>query len=360
MTSPTYIIAEAGVNHNGSMETAFKLINLAVKAGADAVKFQTFKTELSLSKNAPKPEYQIQTTGDVETQFEMAKKLELGHTEHRELLAHCQKNNIQFLSTAFDLPSLDLLVDELKVPRLKVPSGDILNGPLVLKIAQTGLPTIVSTGMCTLGEVEQALGVLAFGYLNDESKTPSLEALRLAYASPEGQKALKEKVTLLHCTTEYPTPFCDVNLCAMDSLKAAFGLSTGLSDHTSGISVSLAAVARGASLVEKHFTLDKSMPGPDHQASLSPDELIALVKSIREIEEALGNSVKVPAHSEIKNIAIARKSLVAATPIKKGELFTPDNLTCLRPGSGILAINYWEWLGKPARRDYEPDTLIDE
>lgn len=355
----TYIIAEAGVNHNGSLEMAKQLIDVAAEAGADVVKFQTFKTERALSKNAPKADYQVKTTGEEESQFEMVKKLELDQAAHEELIAHCKLRGIQFLSTPFDFESVDLLAGHFDLPRLKVPSGEITNAPLMLKMARTGKPLIVSTGMCTLGEVEQALGVLAYGYTQPADAIPTLKDFQAAYCSPEGQAALQENVVVLHCTTEYPAPFDDVNLRAMDTLATSFGLPIGFSDHTEGISIPIAAVARGAVVIEKHITLDRNLPGPDHKASLEPDQLKAMVEAIREVEVSLGRAMKVPAPSELKNITIARKSLVAARDIQEGEVFTEENLTVKRPGSGISPMYYWEWIGKTAKRSYTEDEVID-
>ncbi|HEX3047551.1 MAG TPA: N-acetylneuraminate synthase [Bacillota bacterium] len=353
----TFIIAEAGVNHNGSLEMARRLVEVAAKAGADAIKFQTFRAQKLTSKTAPKAAYQIQTDGSNESQQAMLARLELGEQAHRVLIEDCRKLGILFLSTPFDLESLVLLAESLDLPRLKLSSGEITNGLLLLRSAQYGKPVILSTGMSTLGEVEAALGVLAFGYLSSKGQ-PSAAAFGQAYQSDEGQKQLQEKVTLLHCTTEYPAPFAEVNLEAMDTLKSAFRLPVGLSDHTPGIAIPIAAVARGAAMVEKHFTLDKGLPGPDHQASLEPEELRTMVRSIREVEAALGNYLKVPTTSELKNVSIVRKSLVANCQIKQGELFTEENLTMKRPGTGLSPMWYWEILGKKADRDYQPDEPV--
>jgi N-acetylneuraminate synthase len=353
----TYIIAEAGVNHNGSLDMAKQLIDIATEAGAGAVKFQTFKAGNIVSKNAPKAEYQTKTTGGTETQLQMIKRLELDEVAHKVLVEHCRRRGIQFLSTPFDLESVDLLVGALNLPRLKMPSGEITNAPLLLKAARTGKPVILSTGMSTLGEVEMALAVLAFGY-TCPGQNPSVAAFKEAYFSETGRQALKEKVVLLHCTTEYPAPFGDVNLRAMDTLGTAFGLPVGLSDHTPGVAIPVAAVARGAVVIEKHFTLDRNLPGPDHKASLEPGELKAMVQSIRQVEQALGVSCKVPAVSEVKNMPVARKSLVAAKDIQPGELFTEENLAVKRPGTGISPVHYWEWLGKVAERAYKEDEVI--
>lgn len=351
-----YIIAEAGVNHNGSLEMARQLIEVAVAAGADAVKFQTFKAEKVISRFAHKAEYQKQTTDRRENQLEMVRKLELDPVAHEQLFACCRGKKIEFISTPFDLDSVDLLV-RLGVSRLKIPSGEITNAPLLLRIAQTGLPVIMSTGMSTLGEVEAALGVLAFGYLGRDVK-PSLDNFQRALGEPEGQRILKERVTLLHCTTEYPAPFEDVNLRAMHTMATAFGLPVGYSDHTSGISVPLAAVACGATVIEKHFTLNKDLPGPDHQASLDPQELREMIRGIRQVEAALGSNYKLPAPSELKNREIVRRSLVAVHRIRRGERFSENNLTSKRPGTGVSPMQYWDWLGKEAERDFGEDEVI--
>lgn len=358
-TDNVFIIAEAGVNHNGSLEMAKKLIDAAAEAGADAVKFQTFKSNQVISKFAEKAAYQKQTTGNEESQLEMVKKLELDEAAHFELREYCVQKDIEFLSTPFDLESVDLLVEKMGVSLLKVPSGEITNGPLLLKVAQTGLPVILSTGMAVLGEIEQALGVLAFGYLYPDGK-PSIHAFQAAYTSTAGRQILKEKVMLLHCTTEYPAPLEDVNLLAMDTMRAAFGLPVGYSDHTEGIVVPIAAVARGANIIEKHFTLDKNLPGPDHKASLEPGELREMVQAIRQVEKALGTAVKAPSPSEHKNKDIARKSLVAAEDIQAGQVWTEQNLTTKRPGTGISPMRFWELLGKTVGKSYKEDEVLTE
>ena len=303
----TLIIAEAGVNHNGSLDMAKLMIDAAVKAGADVVKFQTGKPENVISRNAAKAEYQLQTTGSGESQLEMVKKLELKKSDYHILVQHCKKQAIQFLSTPFDLDSVDFLSQTLGTPLLKLPSGEVTNPPLLFKSAQTGKPVILSTGMSTLGEVETALSILALGYLHPE-EDPSMMKAQAAFCSEEGQHILNENVTVLHCTTEYPAPFESVNLRKMDTLRSSFGLPVGLSDHSSGIAISIAAVARGAKIIEKHFTLDRSLPGPDHKASLEPDEFRAMVEGIRAVDKALGKSVKIPATVELKNKSIVRRS----------------------------------------------------
>lgn len=355
-THHTYIIAEAGVNHNGSLEMAKKLVEVAAESGADAVKFQTFKADKLVSRLAPKAEYQTKTTDVDESQHEMIRKLELDEHAHETLIEHCKVCGIEFLSTPFDLESVDLLAGRFDLPCIKIPSGDITNAPLLLKIAQTGKPVILSTGMSTLGEIEDALGVLALGYLSNS--TPSIAAFRTAYCSCEGQAILQDKVTLLHCTTEYPAPLEDVNLKVMDTLRSAFGLPVGYSDHTEGITVPITAVARGAVIIEKHFTLDRTLPGPDHTASLEPGELKHMVSAIRVVEQALGSGRKHPTPSELKNMRVARKSLVASCTITAGEPFTAENLAAKRPGNGLSPMQYWDSIGMIAQRAFDKDELI--
>lgn len=334
MTFPTYIIAEAGVNHNGDIELAKQLIDVAADAGADAVKFQTFKADTLVTRNAKKADYQSQNTGTTESQYEMLRKLELSVEMHRDLIAHCAKRNIVFLSTGFDIQSIDLLVS-LGQSLLKVPSGEITNLPYLRHIGQLGKPVILSTGMSTMGDIEAAISVL------------------------EQSGTTRKNIIVLHCTTEYPTPMTEVNLRAMQSINNAFGVSVGYSDHTSGIEVAIAATAMGATVIEKHFTLNRSLPGPDHKASLEPLELKAMVTSIRNIELALGDGIKRLTASELKNKPIARKSLVASKPIKTGELFSAQNLTAKRPGTGISPMRWDEVVGKVASRDYSVDELIE-
>lgn len=352
-----YIIAEAGVNHNGSLERAKEMVRAAAKAGADAIKFQTFKAENLVSKSAPKAAYQLHATNKKETQYEMLKRLQLDAAMHKELLQCCKEQNIEFLSTPFDSKSLALLAGDFHLPKIKIPSGEITNAPFILEIAQTQKPVILSTGMSFLGEIETALSVLAFGYLGNGGK-PSLKVFEHAYSSDEGQLVLREKVTLLHCTTEYPALYAEVNLRCIDTLKRAFGLPVGYSDHTEGIAIPLAAAARGASVIEKHFTLDRNLEGPDHKASLEPNELESMVLGIRQIEQALGTGRKAPARSELKNKNIVRKSLVAKTAIQQGEVFTNGNITAKRPGSGISPFAYWDNLGKKAMKDYQKDEQV--
>lgn len=353
-----YVIAEAGVNHNGSVSLAKELIDCAVEARANAVKFQTFKAERVVSHFAPKAPYQKLRCGEEETQLEMLKKLELSHEAHFELFSYCKAKDIEFLSTPFDDESLHFLARSVKVARLKIPSGEAVTAPLLLQAARTGLPLIVSTGMSDLSEVEDILGVLAYGYVYDADAVPSKVKFQEAYRQVGCDTGFSQRITLLHCTSAYPTPFQEVNLYAMDTLRDRFRLQVGLSDHTPGIAVSIAAVARGAKVIEKHFTLDKKLPGPDHQASLEPHELKQLVQSIREVEQALGDGTKRPTPSETVNLAAARKSLVASCAIKAGDVFTEKNVTCKRPGTGLSPFHYWELLGKKAGRAYAPDELI--
>ena len=353
----TYIIAEAGVNHNGDISLAKELILAAADAGADAVKFQTFKAEKLASKKAPKADYQNKTTDSEESQLDMLRKLELPLDAYTELMALCEEKGIEFLSTPFVEDSLKFLVNECQLKLMKIPSGEITNAPFLLAVARTKLPIIISTGMSTLGDIENALMVLSFGYL--ESGEPlNKEAFLKAYLKANENGILHDKVKLLHCTTEYPAPFSEVNLSAMDTMRQAFGLEVGYSDHTEGIVIPMAAVARGAKIIEKHFTLDKSMPGPDHKASLDPDELKAMVTGIRQIEKAIGKGIKVPADSELSNISIVRKSLVASKPIQKGEIISKDNIAIKRPGNGKSPMSYWETPGKSVDKNYLEDEVI--
>lgn len=329
------IIAEAGVNHNGNIENAFKLIDAAVDAGVDYVKFQTFKSENLVSKSAKKADYQIQNTGNsTDSQFEMLKKLELSHENHKILIDYCKQKNIHFFSTAFDLESLKYLKD-IGLDLVKIPSGEITNLPYLRIAAKLFKKVILSTGMCTMEDIEAAINV----FLKENIS--------------------KENITILHCNTEYPTPMNDVNLKAMLSIHKKFGTKIGYSDHTLGTEVPIAAVALGASVIEKHFTLDKTMSGPDHAASLEPDELTAMVLAIRNVEKAIsGSGLKEPSPSELKNIEIARKSIVAKTFIKKGIIFSEENITIKRPGNGISPMKWDDVIGQTANQDFEEDQLI--
>lgn len=335
MSKHVLIIAEAGVNHNGSLKLAKQLIDKAVEAGVDIIKFQTFKSEKLVSKVAKQAEYQQRNIGKKdEGQLAMLKKLELSQADHEELITYCNEKGIRFFSTAFDMDSIDYL-HSLNMGLWKIPSGEITNYPYLRKIAQYQEPVILSTGMCELADIEAALNVLLqFG-------------------------VKKEQVTILHCNTEYPTPFTDVNLKAMLEIGEKFGVQIGYSDHTKGVEVPIAAVALGATVIEKHFTLDKNMEGPDHKASLEPDELKAMVSAIRNIEQALGSGHKTISESERKNIEIARKSIVAACPIKAGELLTEENLTIKRPGNGINPMRWNEVVGTRAIQDYNEEDSIE-
>lgn len=355
-----YIIAEAGVNHNGDRKISFELIDAAVEAGADAVKFQTFKAENLVTKDAIKADYQNRNTSVNESQFNMLKRLELDHKLHYELIDYCKKKGITFLSTAFDHSSLAFLVEQLGLETLKISSGDLTNAPLLLAHAQTDCDLILSTGMSTSDEIQQALGVIAFGLIKANKFTePSIRNFEKAFSSDEGQRLLKKKVTILHCTTEYPAPEEELNLNAIKSLRNSFKLKTGYSDHSSGINASIIAVSLGAEIIEKHFTIDKNLEGPDHKASLTPDELISLVDAIRMTEKAMGIDVKAPTSSELKNIPIARKSIIAAKNIKKGDVFTHENLTIKRPGLGISPMKFWEVIGKKSKDNFTQDTFIE-
>ncbi len=330
--SKIFIIAEAGVNHNGDMETAKKLVDVAAAAGADAVKFQTFRAEKLVCKNAKKAEYQMETTDVAESQFEMLKKLELTLQMHEELMAYCRQKGIRFLSTPFDVDSLHYLV-ECGIELIKLPSGEITNYPLLREAARSGKKIILSTGMSTLDEVRNAVDVLKENGGTD--------------------------ITALHCNTEYPTPYADVNLAAMKTIRDEIGVPVGYSDHTTGIEIPIAAAALGAVVIEKHFTLDRNMEGPDHKASLEPDELAEMVRAVRHIELAIGDGRKEPSQSEKKNMDIARKSIVAGCDIKAGEAFTEENVTAKRPGTGLSPMLWNQVIGQKAKRDFVADEMIE-
>jgi N,N'-diacetyllegionaminate synthase len=329
----TFIIAEAGVNHNGSIKLAKKLIDIAVEAKADAVKFQTFKTENVVLKNTQKAEYQKETTNSSESQFDMIKRLEIDIDTHKELIEYCKSKDIMFLSTPFDIDSIHLL-NELELKIFKIPSGEITNLPYLRAIGKLNKKVILSTGMANIDEIAEALDVLI------------------------SAGTIKEDITILHANTMYPTPMEDVNLNAMLTIANRFEIAYGYSDHTLGIEVDIAAVAMGASIIEKHFTIDNSMEGPDHKASLEPNELKAMVCAIRNIEKAMGNGIKEPSKSESVNIETIRKSIVAKKSIKKGDLFTEENLTTKRPGSGTSPMKWDSLIGKESTKDYQEDELI--
>ena len=327
-----FIIAEAGVNHNGSLELAKEMIDMAKLAGVDCIKFQTFQTEDLVSRYASKAEYQKVHTDSDESQFDMLKKLELSFNDFIVLKEYCERKDIEFMSTAFGMDSINFL-ENLGIKRLKIPSGEITNLPYLIKIAKLNKPIIMSTGMSTLKEIEFACSILTANGAND--------------------------VTLLHCTTDYPAPFEDVNLNAIKTIKDKFNLPVGYSDHTLGVEVTIAAVAMGATVIEKHFTLDNNMSGPDHMASLEPAELNYMVKAIRNVEIALGKDLKVPSCSEMKNMEVARKSIIAKSNIKQGDFFTENNLTIKRPGTGISPMKWFDILGKRAIKDFKEDELIE-
>lgn len=351
MTASPFIIAEAGVNHDGDLDRALELVDAAAAADADAVKFQTFRADALASRHAATAPYQ-KAAGAGEDQRAMLRRLEMTDAMHQAVIARCAERGIEFLSTPFDPGSLAYLIGTKALKRLKLGSGEVTNGPLLLAAARTGLPLILSTGMATLDEIDAALGVLAFGY-GGGTGVPGTTAFQAA-----DRGVLKDRLILLHCTTAYPAPADSINLRAMDQLAEVFGLPVGLSDHSRGHHVSLAAAARGAVVIEKHFTLDRRLPGPDHAASLEPGELARMVAELREVAAALGDGRKAPAAAEAANAAVARKSLVAARPIRPGEVFTPDMLACKRPGTGLNPMRLWDLCGRPARRGYEPDEAI--
>jgi N,N'-diacetyllegionaminate synthase len=328
------IIAEAGVNHNGDINLARQLIDVAAEAGADLIKFQTFKADNLVAKHAEKADYQNQITDASESQYDMIRNLELTRDMHVPLIVYCQSQGVHFFSTGFDTESIDLLV-ELGLEKFKIPSGEITNLPYLRHVGQYGKPVILSSGMATLDEIEIALNIL------------------------ESAGTLRKKITVLHCNTEYPTPMIDVNLRAMLTIRDTLGVEVGYSDHTSGIEVAIAAVALGATVIEKHFTLDRNLPGPDHQASLEPDELKNMVTAIRNIEEALGDGIKRPSTSESKNISIVRKSLVASRAINAGEVFSAKNVAVKRPGTGLSPMLWDKVLGSKAPRNFSPDELLE-
>jgi len=352
-----YVIAEAGVNHNGERELAFELIDVAAKAGVDAVKFQTFDARKLASASAPKALYQQETTDAAESQLAMLQKLELPRAWHADLQAHAKACGIEFISTAFDGDSLDFLCS-LAIPFFKVPSGELTNGPLLWQFARTGKPLILSTGMATLSEVEQGLAIVAHALCN-EAEPSDMDQVWRCWSDDAARSRLAGHVTLLHCTSQYPTPMAEVNLRAMDTLKQAFGLEVGYSDHTEGLLVPLAAVARGATVIEKHFTLNRSMPGPDHKASLEPAELAEMVKQIRALELALGKPGKSPQPSEWDTRKAARQQVVAAREISSGQRFSRADLTTARSGGGLPATMLWQRVGTVAPRNYGVGEIIE-
>jgi N-acetylneuraminate synthase len=359
MDRRTIIIAEAGVNHNGDCARALALVEAAARAGADAVKFQSFRADKLATAAAAKASYQQVTTGADQSQLDMLRTLELSEDDEQRIAAACASAGITYMSTPFDADSATHLVKQIGVKTLKVGSGDLTNAPLLLHLARFRLPIILSTGMSTLAEVEQALGVIAFGYLHEINKPPVAADFANILLDRQTWAELYRKVTLLHCTTEYPAEPHSINLRAMATLGHAFGLPVGFSDHSRGIHVATAAVALGATMIEKHLTLDRTLPGPDHRASIEPDELAAMISAIRDVELALGDGRKVPAPEEIANRAVARRSLVATSAIRSGEIFSENNIGIKRPGSGISPVEYWAYLGHKAGRDYAANEMLE-
>jgi len=355
----TLVIAEAGVNHNGDTSLAKQLIDVAAAAKADYVKFQTFTAEEVSSADAPLAEYQAANLNSGGSQIEMLKKLELSREQHLILAGHCNKRGIKFLSTPFDVASLRFLNEDINVDLIKIPSGEIVNPLLLIEAGRTHKPIIMSTGMAVMNDIELALGAIAHGRLNSDLPIGE-DSFKAILQSNAGRATISDRISLMHCTTEYPAAFADVNLRAIDTLKTAFGLPVGLSDHSPGISAAIAAVAIGAGIIEKHFTLDQSLPGPDHKASLTPEELHSLIKSIREVEAALGHGRKEPAAIELKNAAIARRSVAAACDIEAGTAITTSHLCFKRPGTGISPMRYLELTGRKAVRKISAGTLISQ
>ena len=355
----TLVIAEAGVNHNGKLDNAIALVEAAARAGADIVKFQTFRANQLVTSSVGRAQYQEAATNSNQSQLSMLEELELSEADFRTLADECAKRKITFMSTPFDEASADFLVRKLGQKTLKVGSGDLTNGPLLLHLARLQRPIILSTGMANLSDVEAALSVLAHGYISDKQPT-NLTDCQTAYNSSSGQQALVKNVTLLQCTTEYPAAPETANLRAMNTLLTAFGLPVGFSDHTKGIHISVAAVALGACVIEKHMTLDKTLPGPDHQASIEPEEFKKMVAAIRETEKALGTGIKAPHSVELANRTIVRRAVVAAKPIAAGEFLSAENMTVKRASSGIPAFGYWPLLGVAASRAYDVDEQIDQ
>lgn len=357
---PVTVIAEAGVNHNGHLDLAMELVDAAAEAGADVVKFQSFRAGEVATEHAPKARYQSRNLGEGGSQLAMLERLELSEAAQGQLQRHCAARGIGFLSTAFDLPSLTFLTEELGLVNLKIPSGELTNAPFVLEHARRAETLVVSTGMATLDEVRLALSVIAFGLTRPEHEQPTADAFATAMASQAGAEALNQRVTLLHCTSDYPAQLADVNLTAMTTMGREFGVHYGYSDHTDGIAVATAAVALGAVVVEKHLTLDRGLPGPDHQASLEPADLHDMVQAIRDVAAALGDGVKRPRGGEIHTRDVARKSVVAIAPIGYGEPFGTHNVGVKRPGTGLSPDRWWALQGDLAGRSYAPGDLIEE
>jgi N-acetylneuraminate synthase len=359
MTHSVYIIAEAGVNHNGSLATAFELVDAACQAGANAIKFQTFSAERLVTKTTSMAPYQQKNIGVTTSQFDMLKSLELQLEDFAKLDAYCKRQGIDFMSTAFDQKSLDELLTISSPPYLKISSGDLIDAPLILHAAQKNIPLILSSGMATSAEIENALSIIAFA----QKKTavpPSIKEFKRAWQEKETRQSVQDNVILMQCTTSYPAPLSSVNLRTMSAFARDFGVKVGFSDHTNGIDAALAACALGACAIEKHITLSKTMSGPDHIASTEPDEFAEMVERIRNIELALGSDKKEPMGIEYENRTVARKSLIAAQIIKKGEIISQENIQILRPGNGTPAIYYWDIVGSVSQHDYTPGQPLQE
>ena len=359
MNNHTYIIAEVGVNHNGSLGMAKQLVDIAKQAGADAVKFQTFKAENLVTRDAQQAGYQVNNLGEATSQFEMLKKLELSYEEFVELKKYCDVTQIEFLSTPFDFESVDFLLDDIGMDKIKIPSGELTNSPFIHYIAMKRKPLIVSTGMATMADIHEALSYLAYG-LAFLDKSVNLDKVEAFYQTEEAKSLLNKYVTVLHCTTEYPAPFETINLSAMNEMEKELQLPIGFSDHSEGIAVPIAAAALGAVVIEKHFTLDRNLPGPDHLASLEPKELEEMVTGIRSVEHSLGTGNKQPTPIELENRQAARKSIVAKIQISAGDILKESHLAIKRPGTGMPPTAYWSLIGKVAKQSYEVDALIDE
>lgn len=359
MNSQTYIIAEAGVNHNGSFEMAKKLVDVAKQSGADAVKFQTFKAENLVTNEAKQASYQVNNLGEATSQFEMLQKLELSYEEFTQLKNYCDAIEIEFLSTPFDFESVDFLIDELRMKKVKIPSGELTNSPFIHYVARKRKPMIVSTGMATMDDIHEALSFIAYG-LAFPTELVDVESVKKFYQTAKAKEILEAYVTVLHCTTEYPAPYESINLRVIGEMKKELQLPIGFSDHSEGISIPIAATALGAVLIEKHFTLNRELEGPDHRASLEPDELKAMVAGICAVEKSLGTGEKNPTVIELENRIAARKSLVARKVIQAGETITEAHLTVKRPGNGMSPNMYWSIVGQKAKKSYVQDALIDE
>lgn len=359
MAGKLNFIAEAGVNHDGSLDKALRLVDAAAEAGADTIKFQTFSAAALVSRDAGLADYQRAQLGGGLSQYEMLLKLEISRGDHHRLVAHCRDRGIEFLSTPFDLPSLRFLVDELDCPRLKLGSGDLTNGPLVYAAAQSGRALLVSTGMASLGQIELTLGLVALGLSPAPPERPTRDDMLQAWSDPAMRARLAGRVTLLHCVSNYPASAGSTNLAAMRTLQQAFGLPVGYSDHTLGGTAAILSVAMGAACIEKHLTLDKRAQGPDHAASSEPQEMAAIIAAVREAEAIMGSPVKACTPEERSTAKVAKKTVITSAPVRKGEAFTPQNLTTKRKGSGLDAMAYWEMLGRISTRDYAEGDAID-